>query len=177
MSLKGEGAAVLDAVDLLFAETRHLRSQGVCFRIVHRLRRMGTICAPGEEVAAIFLMHHGREYRLRIPLSLRLLFDFLAHSRFPQSASQIEIGMRTSQFYIQHGANGLNGKSLTRSFAKSSIRVYVQRLRRALSWSLREAGLQLDVERILVSQATVSNETGYRIIGVTDWVHIDLPQQ
>src|ERR1700678_673412 len=51
---------VVDSVDLLLLELRVLKSQGPHLRIVHRFREPGTLCAPGEEIAVVYLVHRGR---------------------------------------------------------------------------------------------------------------------
>src|ERR1035441_2466704 len=169
---------LLHYIDLLFAEMAELRSSGPHFRIYHRFRKPGTDCAPGEEILAVCLVHRGREYYLRLSLALRILFDFLArHSRFPQSARQIELGIRADDFYERHAVNATRRKPLTRKIPRSAVRVYVARLRRALSLAFKEAGLRIDASSVLVSRQTVGNELGYQLKANCDWLHIDLTSQ
>jgi hypothetical protein len=167
-------AILLHYCDLLFAETAELRSSGPHFQIHHRFRKPGTDCAPGEEVFAVCLVHRGREYSLRLSLALRILFDYLArHSRFPQSATQIEAGIHADRFYTQHAASVMGRSKFTRSIPRSYVRVYIERLRSALESAFREAGLLMDSQAVLVSQQIVMNETGYRLKATVVWVHID----
>ena len=99
-------ALVLHGVNVQLAELRKLVTTGPLFRIVHRFREPGTVCLPGEEIAVVVLVHKGREYPLLLPLALRILFDYLAkHRGLPQSAAQIEAGLRSDSFYVRHGAN------------------------------------------------------------------------
>ena len=178
MYMKDSLMPVLDAVDLLLAEGKVLRAAGLSFRVTHRFRMPGTRCMPGEEVAAVSLVHRGREYHLRLSLALRILFDFLArHSRFPQSARQIELGIRADDFYERHAVNATRRKPLTRKIPRSAVRVYVARLRRALSLAFKEAGLRIDASSVLVSRQTVGNELGYQLKANCDWLHIDLTSQ
>lgn len=167
---------VLEKVDLLLLERRQMKSSGPHFKIEHRFRVQGTECAVGEEVAAVYLIHHGREFHIPLSLTLRLLVDFLAkHTRLPQSASQIAVAFRADRFYALHGANaagrGKLKRKLTRRMARSAIRVYVQRIRRALAVTFCEAHLPLDPSNILVSQTTVTNEVRYRFHGTFRWSH------
>jgi len=171
-----DAADVLEAVDLLVAERRELNANGVHFRILHRLHmpHLGQ-CSPGEEIAAISLLHRGKPIQLRLSLSLRLVFDFLGrHARLPQSAGQIEVAMRANHFYTQHGTNA-GDLSLTRSIPRSCVRVYADRLRQALGWAFKEAGLTIDPREIIVAEETAANEVGYRIKGTFEWVHVDHP--
>lgn len=175
MFTNDEFATVLEGVDLLITERKELRAEGPHFLIVHRLRMPGTHCAPGEEVFAILLVYRGREYQLRLPLSLRLLFDYLtSHSRLAQSAAQIELGMRAGAFYSEHAANAGGRTQLTRRIPRSSIKEYIKRLRRAFALAFREAGLRIDPQSVLIAEHTVSNQVGYRLRATVDLVHIDL---
>jgi hypothetical protein len=144
--------ALAERVAVLLAEARDLQSAGFHFRIVHRFRMPAcTGCIPGEEVFGVFLVCRGREYCLRLSLALRILFDYLArHSRFAQSARQIEFGIRADDFYKDHAKNA-NGRSpLTRRITRSAIRVYIERLRKALRFAFQEAGVNIDPSRVLI---------------------------
>lgn len=168
-------AILLHYCDLLFAELAALRSNGPHFRIVHRFHKPGTDCAPGEEVFAVCLVHRGREYHLRLSLALRIMFDYLArHSCLPQSARQIEAGVRATRFYSEHASNATGRAPFTRTIPRSSVRVYIQRLRSAIEDAFREAGLLMDAHAVLLSQETVMNETGYRLKASFEWTHIDV---
>ena len=178
MFADSELMTIIEEVDVLVAEIRESNSAGPHFRILHRFHAPGSDCAPGEEVAGIYLIHHGREYFVRLPLALRLLFDYLAHhSRLPQSAAQIEAGIRADRFYKQH-TNAVMGKGkFIRSIPRSYVRVYIDRLRSALEITLRDAGLAIDVRRVLLSQETVMNEVGYQLKATFEWTHIDIVKQ
>jgi len=163
---------VVDGVDLLLAELRMLRSQGPHLRIVHRFCEPGMLCTPGEEVAVAYLVHRGQLYSLRLSLALRMLIDYLAkHSHFPQSASQIETGMRADAFYVRHGGNAMLHNGLKRKISRSAIKEYIKRLRLALDLAFRQAGLKLDPLRVVVSEPTVMNEVGYRLKASIEWFH------
>ena len=164
---------LLDEVDLLVAEVRELRARGPHIRIVHRFVAAGYKCAPGEEVFAVCLVHRGREYNLRLSLALRILFDYLArHSHIPQSAAQIEAGIRADRFYSEHAKNTGGKVKLTKGISRSYVRVYVERLREALGDVLERTHSIDDPRRILVSESTVMNEVGYRLRARTEWFHV-----
>jgi hypothetical protein len=164
---------LLHYIDLLFADLEELRSSGPHFRIYHRFCKPGTVCAPGEEILAVCLVHRGREYCLPLSLALRILFDYLAnHARLPQSAAQIEAGIRANPFYTEHAASIKGKKGLRRRISRSAVKVYIQRLRLALWRAFEDAGLQMDARAVLVSQDTVMNDVGYRLKGTVKWVHI-----
>jgi hypothetical protein len=162
-------------VDLLIAEISHLRSAGPHFRIVHRFRMPGSDCLPGEEIVAVLLVYRGHEYQLRLSMAQRLLFDFLArHSRIGQSARQIELGIHADGF-CQHHAKNANGRTVhIRRIPRSGIRVHIQRIRRALSFAFKEAGMGIDPCKVLIAEDTAGNETLYRLKSICSWTHIDL---
>jgi hypothetical protein len=175
MPAKNNLSPVLKKVDLMIAEINHLRSAGPHFRIVHRFRMPGSDCLPGEEIFACLFLNRGCEYQLRISLAQRIIFDYCAkHSRLAQSARQIELGIRADDFYKLH-ANNANGQAvLTRKIPRSSIKVHVKRLHRALGLVFREAGVNIDPRHVLIVQDTAGNEVGFRLRGTFDWTHIDL---
>jgi len=134
----------------------------------------GTDCMPGEEIFAIFLLHRGRAYQLRLSLSLLILLDYLARSsRSAQTAAQIECGVRKDDFYTEHAANAAGRRKLVRRIPRSAVRELVRRLHRAFGLAFRDAGLRLDPRSVLLVQPTVSNQVLYRLRASVQWVHID----
>lgn len=175
MPARNSLSPVLDKVDLLVAEISQLRTAGPHFCIVHRFRIPGSRCLPGEEVFSVFLVYREREYHLRLSLALRILFDFLArHSRFPQSARQIELGIRADEFYKRHARNATGQAAITRRIAHSTVRVLTERLKRALSLAFNEANLPIDPDKVLVSEKTVGIEVLIQLKARCTWVHYDL---
>jgi hypothetical protein len=165
---------LIEKVDLLLTEFDELVTSGPHFKIVHRFHEPETRCLPGEQVGWVLLMHHSREHHLRLPISLLLLFDYLAKNRHrPQSATQIVAGMRANSFYTRHGSNVSIGTRQTRRISRTSVREYVKRIRRALQLCFTEAGLHLDPYAVLVSERTESNEIHYRLRATVEWIHID----
>jgi hypothetical protein len=164
-----------EEIDFLLAEQRELSGHGPSFRIMHRFRMPGSDCLPGEEIFAVLLVYRGREYHLRLSLALRILFDYLArHPRVPQSASQIQLGVRADDFYRRHAVNGTGRRAVTRNISRSYVRTYAKRLHQAFHLAFQEARLQIDPSDVLVEVKTVGNELGYQLKANCDWVHIDL---
>jgi len=174
--MNDDSIEVIEQVDLLLLELRTLRSEGPHLRVIHRFRHPGSECGPGEEIVAIHLVHRAREFLVPLSCSLLLVFDYLAHhSHFPQSAAQITAGMKADPFYYKHGANAATHVRLTRKISRSSVKVYIERLRTALLQAFRNAQIQIDPFSVLVSEETSSNETGYRLRARFEWIHIDHP--
>ncbi len=171
-----EPVSVVEKVNVLLAELREIRASGPQFRILHRFREPGCDCAPGEEIAAVYLIHQGREFLVPLSLTLRILFDFLArHPHLPQSATQIAAAMYAEPFYRRHGFHASRHAKLTRKISRSSVKEFVKRIRQALDCASREAGLCIDPQQVLLSQGTVTNEVVYRLKATTEWIHVDHP--
>jgi hypothetical protein len=172
--MNAEFTPVIEEVDLVLAELSQFVSAGPHFKIVHRFREPGIDgCAPGEEVAAVYLIYRAREVFVRLPLALRMLFDYLArHRHLPQSASQIEAGMKSNLFYIEHGGNAPTSADLKRKITRSAIKEYVKRVRRALTMAFDEASMDFDSFKVLVSEETVGNEVVYRLKATVEWDHL-----
>jgi len=170
--MKAEFQPVVRKVDLVIAEAKELAEEGPHVRIIHCLWKPGTICAAGEEIAAVLLVHRSREYPLKLSLALRLLFDYMArHSRFPLSASQIAVGMRASQFHMKHARNACGRMPLHRGICRTAIKTYMQRLCAAFEIAFREANIDMNPAAVVRCRSTVTNEVGYQLRLTAHWIH------
>lgn len=166
----GNGAPVIEAVDLLRTELREINAGRLLFRIMHRFHPAGADdCVPGEEVFAIVLVYRGREHQLRLSPALLLLGDYLLrHSRYAQTATQIATGIHESGF---HGRSAPAGQRRHR-IPRSAIKEYTKRLRRAIALVLVEAQLRIDPRDILLAKESVSNHVLYQWRAAVEVVHI-----
>lgn len=165
---------ILRTLELMKAERSKLSSRGPRFLILHRFWQPWTTCMPGEVIADVQLIYHGK--RFSVPLSTRLLlvFDYLArHQRMPQSASQIAAGMRLDPFCLKHGTNATASRSLSKRVSRTAVKQQIVRLRAALASAFAEAGLSLDPERVLVSEETSVNEVRYFLKAAVEWEHVE----
>ena len=177
MCTSDETSSVLDNVDLLLAEQREISAARLHFRVVHRFRKQGCDCMPGEETVAVFLLHRSREILVPLSLTLRLVFDFMARNcRLPQSAVQIAAAMNVDPFCRQHGWNAVRSGELTRKMSRAAIKVSVMRIRDGLAQALHQAGLAVSPGSILVSESTATNQVLYRLKAAFQWIHIDDPR-
>jgi hypothetical protein len=165
-------ANVIAQAEVALLELRELCNNGPQLRIVHRYRRTGTACQPGEEVAAVLLVHRNQEIPVPLSLSLRIVLNFLAEwRRIPQSATQIAVGIHASAFYRKHGLNA--GAPLRRNITRSAVREYIQRIRKALGVAFASASLSIESKNVLVSEITMGNEILYRLRAAIEWIHLD----
>jgi len=163
---------VVEEIDFLLAEAAQLIATGPHFRIWHRFRRAGTDCSPGEEVAAVWLMQGGRRYTLSLTTATLIMFDYIArHRALPQTASQIESGLRRMLFYAKHGSR--SGRRRHRRFVRTTVKEYVKRIRRAIAAALKKARVPMKSQTVLASRRTVGNEVGYQLKATITWVHTE----
>ena len=165
----------LRTIDLVLAEQRELAAAGPHLTIWHRFQVPGTECMPGEEIWTISLDGPRRHVPLKLSLAIRILLDYLAHHRhIPQSASQIEAGIRSDPFYTKHGSNVRASTRQMSNICRSLLKVYVPRFHDALENASVDAGLMLDLDLVLISEPTDGNELLYRLKARVDWRHIPL---
>ena len=167
-----ETLEVIRMARLLMAERAHLVARGPHFCIYHRYWEPETICTPGEAISDIELWH--RTKRISVPLSLRqmLLFDYLArHQHLAQCAAHIAAHLSVDPFTRQHGAYAGARASLSKKVTRTAVREQIMRLRAGLRYAFREAGLNLNPGRVLISEQTTINEVRYRLKVSVSWEH------
>jgi hypothetical protein len=163
---------IIRGVSLLAAERADLSISGPRFLILHRFWQPETLCTPGEAIAEIRLLHRTREIPAPLSLCLMLLFDYLArHRHLGQNASQIAAGFTMDPFTRQHGAYARATASLAKKMSRTAVKQQIMRLRAGLGQALRKAGLNLDPNRVLLSEPTITNEVRYRLKASVIWEH------
>jgi hypothetical protein len=159
---------LMEALELLVAEISNIERNGPCFRISHRFSQGA--CAPGEEIAAIELVHDCGFFQLPLALSGRFVFNYLAENRsLCHDAFQIASGL-SGWFYREHGLNG--GTRQTVKIRVPTIKVIAQRIRLAMDSAFATAGLSCDPFDVLRSfQAVGSTRALYRLRADIRWEH------
>jgi hypothetical protein len=158
---------IIEELEFLAAERSQAKERGPHFRIVHRYPQQNSPCGAHEEVSAICLVHAGRQYQVRLGTTLSVAFDFLArHNQLAQTAKQIERGTRPGRRGHRPSLGNLNA-----GIPRRYVRIYVERIRAAIAMALREAGLDIEPNAVLVSEDTAMNETAYRLRATFEWVH------
>lgn len=167
VSLNGPGA-LLEAVQVMLAEISAL--ERLSFQIIHRFSQGS--CAPGEEVAAICLAQKQGLFQLRLGLTQRLLFDFLAqHRQLSLDSLQIVSGLMGDWFYRDHAAN--SGYRQTNKIRRQTVKVVVQRIREAMEDVFEQAQLSCNAWDVLRSHpAPGTKRTLYRLHGDVRWQHL-----
>jgi hypothetical protein len=172
--MRSEFEPILRALELLRVERAELSLRGPRFLIIHRFCQPETICTPGEAIAEVQLMHRTRVFSVPLSTRLMLLFDYLArHRRMPQSASQIAAGLSVDPFCQEHGAYANAQETLSKDVSRTALKQQIMRLRAALRSAFRQAGLGIDPDRVLISEATEGNEVLYRLKIAVEWLHME----
>lgn len=161
-------AMLVEAIDLRLAESEQIDQVGPCFRVRHRFSRGS--CAPGEEIASVELLENGDLFQLPLALSGRFLFNYLAENRaIALDAFQIASGL-SGWFYREHGLNG--GIRQTTKVRVATVKVLVQRIRRAMAAAFQRAQLIRDPYDVLRSfPAEGSKRALYRLRAEIRWEH------
>lgn len=143
---------VLEEIDVLLAERAELAAMGPQFRI-----------NGNESVSAVWFVYRTQEYEVRLSTATYILFSYLVeHRRVGQSASQIARGIQHSVLYREYRASNKRKKRKIR-FHRTTIRMYVKRIRIALCRAFDSANVVLDPAAVLVSQTTDANEVAYKL--------------
>jgi hypothetical protein len=162
---------LLEAIDLLLAEMNELQHNGLCFQIIHRFSQGS--CAPGEEVSAALLVHHGEFFQLPLAVVERLVFDLLAqHRRIAMDSMQIVSSLSGDWFYRDHASN--SGRKQVKKIRRAAVKVLVQRIREAIASTFAKAGLRSNPYDVLRScPAEGTNRVLYRLHGDVRWHHVN----
>lgn len=162
---------LLEAIDLLLLEISLLKRNGPCFRISHRFSQGA--CAPGEEIAGIELLGHRDLFQIPLALSGRFVFNLLAENRsIALDAFQIAAGLN-GWFYREHGLNC--GMRQTTKVRVATVKVLVQRIRRAMASTFAKAGLTCDPYDVLRSfPAEGSTRVLYKLRAEIRWEHLPI---
>jgi hypothetical protein len=174
-----EPPSLIREIDYLLAARKEIAAEGPCFRIVHARRVAGnesspccTGCIPGEEILGVWLVHRGRSYQLAFSRAEAGLVDYLSRRRMMQTATQIERGIHTDPFHQWQCTRRRKSGGREARYHRTTIRIYVRRVRLALADVFHDSGLSIDPASVMVIQPTFSNEVMYRFTARTECVHI-----
>jgi hypothetical protein len=152
-------------IDFLLHESSMLRATGPRIQILYHDHE------SRAEVAMVSLVHRSRIYPLRLAPGARILFDYLAKHRLPQSAAQIQAGIHS--LYGIHPFDG--GGTRRRARRLSHLKVHVQRIRIALAQAFRDAGIAADPYRVLISEPADGKTVLYSMRCSIEWLIESLP--
>jgi hypothetical protein len=161
---------LFEAIEVVIAEMTDMERSGPQFLIVHRFSR--GICAPGEEISAVFWRRNSGLLQLKIGMAERLVFDFLAQRRIAVDSLQMVSGLAGDWFFREHASN--SEQRQIKKIRRATIKVLVQRIRAAMALSFREANVGFDPYNVLRScPAQDSNRVLYRLCAEIRWQHLN----
>ena len=120
--------------------------------IVHGHRRPGTVCLPGESIDGAHLQYSTSDMVVPVRLSLAGLVVCDCMVRFHRtllSIGRMERIVTSDPFYSQLGANSFERIKDVPRFTRTSLRVYVARMRKQIAKAMREGGSLLSAEDAL----------------------------
>ncbi len=146
-----------EEVDVLLEEIASTEHCGPTFniRLHHETLRSGTHI----RIRSVSLVYRRQSYQLPLGHRLLMFFHDMATHREGRTATAIARDLRVGQYRIATQS----GSERNWRIAASSIRVYVDRVRAALSMTLASAHLPLDPCSVVCSRATTSNQVLYFI--------------
>lgn len=156
-------ARVVDEIDYLRAERSMLIRQGPHFLVIHGLHEPETECLPGEMVEEVWLLADCKRYPVSLsPVGLVVMDCFCRNRNKPLSVGRLSNILTTDPFYTRYGANSPRRQSLVMP-ARSSIKVYVQRIREQIAMAFQKARLPIDPGSVLSAEPTDSNSVAYKL--------------
>ena len=167
---------IVEEIEYLLAKRKLRAMERPRFLVVHGHHQPETTCLHGETVEQVLLAFRARKIPLRLSPTGLLIADCLARYRhIPLSAAHMARIFSSDPFYVHLGANAVKGASAAIKPKRTSVKVYIQRLRTQLAKVLKEAGLNLLPEKVLVSETTDSNVVVYRLNAQVEIVHQAAP--
>jgi hypothetical protein len=107
------------------------------------------------------------------PTGLVLVDVFARKKPQPLTAAHIERILASEPFYVRLGANAPAAQGATIKLTRKTIKVYIRRLRQQMGKALKELGLAMRPEEVLVSEDTdLLNVTAYRLAIPCEFVHL-----
>ena len=162
---------LIQEVDFLLAEKRHLRERGIHLIVTHLGHVTGTLCAAGEWVGNIALGGLPEPLSFGFAQMSLFLVDCFCRYRMPLTASRIEEIMTTDPFYARYGENGHN--SIAALPDRTNVRIYVPRIHKRMEQVFRKAAIDLDPRNVLVAELTESRILAYRLKATVEFLHVD----
>jgi hypothetical protein len=171
-----------DAIHRIVEEIEYLRAKRARMAgarprliVVHGHHQAVNDCLPGETIEQACFSVSSDVIPLRVSPTGLVLADVFARKKpLPLTVAHIERILATDPFYVRLGANAASAQRPTIRLTHRSIKVYVQRLRQQIGKALKEAGLAMRPEEILVSEDTdLLNVAAYRLTISCEFVHVD----
>lgn len=165
---------VVKEIEYLHAKRAQVSSASPRLVVVHGEHQPLTKCLPGETVEQVCLAVHSKVFPLSLSPTGLVVADVLARKRpMLLTAAQIERFLASDPFCVRLGTNASSTPRSAVRLARKLIKVYIQRLRLQLGKALKDAGLNMLPENILVSESTdLSNVMTYRFAIRCEFVHV-----
>jgi hypothetical protein len=162
--------------EIEYLRAKRMRHVGAMPRmvIVHGYQQAVRDCLPGETVEQVSFVLRSHTIPLRLSPTGLVLADVFGRKR-PMSltAAHIERIFVSDPFCVRLGANATSAPRTTLRLTRKTIKTYIRRLRQQIGKALKEAGLAIRSEEVLVSESTdLMNVTAYRLAIPCEFVHL-----
>lgn len=172
MSNSASFAQLVQEVDVALAERRDLRQRGIHMIVSHLRHIPGTACSAGEMIGDISIGGFLEPVSLGFSETSLILMDCFCRYRMPLTALRIEEIMNSDPFYAHYAANRI-GRNCVVLPDRSSIRMYVWRIRKQMEKVFQDVGLRFDPQQILISEMTETNTLVYRLRATVEFLHVN----
>jgi hypothetical protein len=165
---------VVEEIEYLRAKRAQHGSAILRLVITHAHHQAVKDCLPGETIEQAHFSVHSDLIPLRLsPTGLVLVDVFARKKPQPLTAAHIERILASEPFYVRLGANAPAAQGATIKLTRKTIKVYIRRLRQQMGKALKELGLAMRPEEVLVSEDTdLLNVTAYRLAIPCEFVHL-----
>lgn len=166
---------IVDEIEYLRA--KRARHVGAVPRMViaHGHQQAVRDCLPGETIEQVSIAVRSQVVPLRLSPTGLVIADVLGRKKpMPLTAAHIERIFVSDPFCMRLGANATSVPRPMLRLTRKTIKMYIRRLRQQIGKALKEAGLAMRPEEILVSEGTdLLNVTAYRLAIPCEFVHLD----
>jgi hypothetical protein len=163
--------------EIEYLRAKRAQNAGVLPRMViaHGHQQAVRDCLPGETIEQVSIAVRSQVIPLRLSPKGIVLADVFGRKRpTPLTAAHIERILASDPFCVRLGANAVLAPRPVHRLTRKTIKVYIRRLRQQIGKALKEAGLAMRPEEVLVSEATdLLNVTAYRLAIPCEFVHLD----
>ncbi len=163
---------IREEVEYLCAKRLRVRMISPRVVIIHWSYATEKQCRPGETIESAYLAFPAAWIRVGLSPTALIIADCLVrYRRSSLTASRMEHLFRADPFYRRLGANALGSTQEVLAPKRSSIKVYIDRMRAQFAKALLAGGSDSCAQTLLASDRTDSNVVTYRFTVATEICH------
>ena len=138
-------------------------ARGWGIEIVHRFCPSSDLCELGGGLVwEVFAFNGDRTHSIPIGTREKVVFNFVAHHRIAQTASQWAVRFNESEFVRRHGFRTRCGGNFKCRSSRNGMKQHLWRMGPIIAAGLQEVGIEIDESRI-IERIPVGRERKYRL--------------